>query len=81
MGHLDGVVCCHPSAAELPDTHLAGLFLHELGHVLAWNEYGRTEQPDADAAVRELLGVRIFYRGPLLLEWVSPARAKAVLSA
>lgn len=67
------------AAALLDDEYLTALFLHEIGHVLALAAWGTTEQDDADEAVRQFLGVKIHYRGPLLLEWASPAAVKRVL--
>lgn len=68
--HVPGTVCVAREAAGLDAEHLTGLFLHELGHGLATREWKRSEQEDADRAVREFFGVTIRYKGPLLLEWV-----------
>lgn len=79
-GHARGKVCSSPAAAMLSTEHLVGLFLHELGHNIAAKEWRRSEQEDADKAVRDFLGVKIKYRGPLLLEWVTTKEARRVLN-
>lgn len=79
--HLPGKVCVSSEACTLSPAHLVGLYLHELGHPMATKVYGRSEQEDADRAVKEFLGVTIRYKGPLLLEWVSPAAVKKILGA
>lgn len=78
--HGGGLVCTHHRAATLENEYLVGLFLHEIGHNLAERAWGRSEQEDADKAVRDFLGVKIHYRGPLLLEWVSKAHTRRILS-
>lgn len=77
--HRPGRLCVSSAAAQLSLPHLVGLYLHEIGHPLATKAYGQTEQEDADRAVKEILGVKIHYKGPLLLEWVSPAVAVRIL--
>jgi hypothetical protein len=68
--HKPGKVCVASIAAGLHPEHLVALYIHEISHPLAQNAYGRSEQEDADQAAKEFLGVRILYKGPLLLEWV-----------
>jgi hypothetical protein len=41
--------------------------------------YRKTEQWDADRAVKEILGVHIRYGGPLVLEYVAPSVAKRII--
>lgn len=79
VGHIEGYVCTVPESAELPRTYLVGLMLHELGHPMAMIAWGRSEQEDADKAVRDFLGVRLSYRGPLLLEWVPSTVVNKIL--
>jgi hypothetical protein len=78
--HAAGQVHVAPEAALLELTYLTGLFLHEIGHEIATRAWARSEQEDADKAVREFLGVRLRYKGPLLLEWVSRADARRIMS-
>lgn len=68
VGHLPGKVCCSPLAAHLDHNYLVGLILHEFGHPMAQKAWGRSEQEDADRAVKDFLGVKLSYKGPLLLE-------------
>ena len=68
--HAPGKLCVAREAAGLDSEHLCGLFLHELGHPMATRSWGRSEQEDADRAVKEFLGITIRYNGDLLLEWV-----------
>lgn len=78
-GHRRGTVCSAPEAAVLQTGHVVGLMLHEIGHPLATALYGRSEQEDADRSVKQILGVVIGYRGPLLLEWVPKSVVREVL--
>ena len=77
--HLPGKVCAAPEAAFLPVGHLVALLLHEIGHPLANRLYGVSEQEDADKSIKDVLGVVIRYKGPLLLEWVAPSVVKRIL--
>jgi len=79
VGHRPGKVCVSPAAAKLSDNHLVGLILHELGHPMAMVAWGRSEQEDSDKSVRDFLGVRLHYRGPLLLQWVPDSVVRRVL--
>lgn len=81
VGHIPGFVCTIPEAGLLPDTYLVGLMLHELGHPMAMAAWRRSEQEDADKAVLDFLRIRLRYKGPLLLEWVPPSVARAILRA
>jgi hypothetical protein len=67
-------------ACQLSENFLVGLFLHEIGHPLAMKIYGQTEQWDADRSIREVLGVRIRYGGPLILEYVAPSVARRIIT-
>jgi hypothetical protein len=80
VGHRVGRVCISAAAAKLPVEHVVGLCLHEIGHPLAQRVWGRSEQEDADAAVREFLGVRLSYVGPLLLQHVPTRVARRILN-
>jgi hypothetical protein len=79
VGHVPGKVCTVLAASRLSDNHLVGLTLHELGHPLAEKAWGVSEQAHADMAVGAYLGVRISYRGKLVLQWVSNAVTKTIL--
>lgn len=74
-----GIVCADPAACKLPLHFLVGLFLHEIGHPLATRIYGRSEQWDADRSIKEVLGVKIHYGGPWVLEYVAPSVAKQII--
>jgi hypothetical protein len=67
VGHYDDVICVHPLANRLSTGYLAGLFLHEFGHLAT--DAGDAE---ADRWVFERLGIPILYRGAMRLEWVAP---------
>lgn len=77
--HYPNVVCASPEAAALDDRFLVGLYLHEIAHHVAWRLWKRSEQADADRAVRMVFSVRIHYAGPLLLERVSAKAARRIL--
>jgi hypothetical protein len=79
VGHYKRKVCTVPVAAKLPIEYIVGLFLHEIGHPLALRIYNRSEQWDADLNVKELLGVKIHYKGPYLLECVDKKDVKKIL--
>lgn len=79
VGHKMGRVCASPRAAKLPVHFLVGLMLHEIGHPLAIKVYGRSDQWDADRSIKEFLGVRIHYGGPLILEFVPWGLAKKII--
>jgi hypothetical protein len=77
--HAPGKLCVAREAAGLTSEHLCGLFVHEISHPLAQRLYGRSEQEDADKIAREVLGIKILYKGPLLLEWISPSEVRRIL--
>jgi hypothetical protein len=78
--HIRGKICVAHEAAGLSTEHLVALFLHELGHPMATKAWGRSEQEDADRACKEFLGVKIRYKGDLLLEWVPPHVAMKIVA-
>ena len=80
VGHPTGVVCTSPVAARLSVNHVVALFLHEIGHPLAMKLWGRSEQEDSDKSVRDILGVRLHYRGPLILQWVPDSVVRRILN-
>ena len=53
--------------------------MHELAHPMAMRTWGRSEQEDADLVVHEILGVRLRYAGPLLIQRVSAPVAARIL--
>lgn len=79
VGHKPGKVCTVLAAARLSDNYLVGLMLHELGHPLAMTAWRYSEQEHADRAVQAFLGVKLRYRGPLVLQWVSTQTAHKIL--
>lgn len=79
VGHKPGKVCTVLASAKLSRNYLVGLMLHELGHPMATKEWGVSEQPHADTAVEAFLGVKLRYRGPLILEWVPDKIVRQVL--
>lgn len=42
-------------------------------------EWGVSDQEHADNAARAFLGVRLTYRGPMVLQWVSTRTARKIL--
>jgi len=66
--HPDAICVWSPAAARLSKSHLVGLFLHEFGHLGSGGD-----DSAADRWVLVKIGLPIEYRGPLCLEWVSPA--------
>lgn len=72
VGHVGPwTVCTVEEAGKLPESHLYGLVLHELGHPLAWKLWNRSRQQDADAAAFRYTGIPILYRSGLVLQWVT----------
>jgi hypothetical protein len=68
--HRAGIVCTVPVIVTLKINFIVGIFLHEVGHVIAMKEWNRSEEPDADLAVLQFLGVNLGYKSDLTLEWV-----------
>ena len=82
VGHrAKWTVCAAHEAGYLPDTHLYGLVLHEFGHPMAWDFWGRSRQQDADRAIFETVGVPILYKSGLILQWITPADVQSIKSA
>lgn len=71
VGHVPRRVCMAAEVCNLNPYYQVGLMLHELGHPMAEKAWGRSEQEDADQAVKEFLGVEILYKGPLVLQAIS----------
>ncbi len=65
VGHRQGVVCAMPICGRLPGNFIAGLFLHEFGHLAT----GGGER-EADRWVFDTFGIRILYETDLDLECV-----------
>ena len=57
---------------DLDDDHLAGICLHEFGHILNPLDGGTQgdQEMAADTAVLKQFGVPIQYKGPKELQWV-----------
>lgn len=57
VNHLPGAICVCRAIWGLPDSHLAGVLAHEIGHLLAdnWSEEA------ADDAVNKAFGITIKY--------------------
>lgn len=67
-------ICWAQAMRELPVEHVAGICLHEYGHVLAFTDPGQSDfeaERAADKAVMEVLGVELEYRGKDELQWVN----------
>lgn len=79
--HAPGQVHASPEAAKLPIQFIVGLLVHEIGHPLATRVYSRSEQEDADSACLKILGVKIRYGGPLIIEYVSPSDLRRILGS
>ena len=65
MGHKQGTICALAGCNRLAPGYVTGLFLHEFGHLASGG--GELE---ADAWVRDALGIRIQYKSDLDIEWV-----------
>jgi hypothetical protein len=76
VGHKQGTVCALAFCDRLPPGHLAGLFLHEFGHLGSGG--GELE---ADQWVRETFGISIRYESELDLEWVDPFAVRRILAS
>lgn len=66
VGHKPWIVCSLDIVEALPDEYLFGLLLHEFGHMGS----GGGERA-ADRWIEDTLQIRIYYKGPLDLEWVN----------
>ena len=76
MGHKQGVICALSVCSRLPPSFVTGLFLHEFGHLGSGG--GELE---ADAWVRDVLGIRIEYKSALDLEWVPDHTVARILKS
>ena len=65
MGHKQGTICALATCERLPEGFLAGLFLHEFGHLGSGG--GELE---ADRWVLDTFGIRIYYKTELDLECI-----------
>lgn len=61
--HEDGFICIAEDFEDLSDEYQLGILLHEFGHLAT----GSGEERDADAWVREVLGIPLEYKETL--EW------------
>ncbi len=67
VGHKQGTVCALAICERLPVQYMAGLLLHEFGHLGSGG--GELE---ADRWILDTFGIRIAYTGELDLECVDP---------
>lgn len=74
-GHRVRGICAVRLAAGLSDAHLAGLMLHEFGHL-----GGGDSEPEANRWVLKNFGIEVEYKGPLDIQWVDPEAVRRVLS-
>lgn len=58
--HAPDTVCVNPEIAKLPKAHIAGILIHELGHVECDEDRDGAEVR-ADEWVRQELGINILY--------------------
>ncbi len=76
VGHKQGVVCALKICDKLPPSYVVGLFLHEFGHLGSGG--GELE---ADAWVRDMLGISIQYKSDLDIEWVNDHTVARILKS
>ena len=79
VGHYPSTVCVAPAAAWLSDRTICAVALHEVGHSISWQLWGRSRERDADCCIYFLTGIRINYSGPLLLQRISTAAVRRIL--
>lgn len=73
VGHVRRMICLADEAAALPAAFLAGILLHEFGHLA-----GNPNDQDADRWVFETFGIVIEYKSAFALEWVGKAALAAM---
>jgi hypothetical protein len=76
VGHKQGAVCALALCDRLPAGHLAGLFLHEFGHLGSGGE-----ELEADRWVLDTFGISIRYESELDLEWINPFAVSRILAS
>lgn len=76
VGHKQGTVCALALCDRLPAGHLAGLLLHEFGHLGSGG--GELE---ADRWVRDTFGISISYESELDLEWINSFAVSRILAS
>jgi len=66
-------VCwCQDAMTDLNPNQLAGICLHEYGHLLAGNrKSGYEAEKAADLVLMERFGIEMSYRGKNLIQWVN----------
>ncbi len=60
-GHYKDTICLASTFLSLPLSHQAGLFAHEIGHIIMMKRRKDHNEPDADKAAERFLGVTIRY--------------------
>lgn len=68
--HAKNTICLMPAVARLPLHKLAGVVVHELGHILSGVREDGIAEPAADEWVREHLGLSILYDSKDTLEYL-----------
>lgn len=68
--HEKNTVCLVPETAKLPLHKLAGIIVHELGHILSGVQEGAVVETAADEWVRQHLGLNILYDRADSLEYL-----------
>jgi hypothetical protein len=71
-------VCVHPDAAWLSLPQLAGIVVHEIGHVMSGEWEEQSSEPRADDWVRQHLGLEVLYDSADSLEYLDKTGMKAL---
>jgi hypothetical protein len=59
--HVKNGICLHQEAATLPTAYLAGILVHEVGHIASGDREQLSAEPRADQWVRDHLGLEVCY--------------------
>jgi hypothetical protein len=64
------VVCVHPTIVDLVPHKVAGIVLHEIGHVMSGEWEEQSSEPRADDWVRNALGIEVLYDSGDTIEYL-----------
>lgn len=74
----ENVVCVHPEIVNLVPHKVAGIVLHEIGHVMSGEWEEQSSEPRADDWVRNALGIEVLYDSADTIEYLDKAGMTAL---
>ena len=71
--HVPDGICLHPAIETLPSNVIAGIVLHEVGHVASGVREDGSAEPSADQWIRDNLGLEVRYSPVNTLQFLDEA--------